>query len=124
MPSISAWLVGLYASSVVQLFDGPGYGGGSMGSTGRTRTSTVAARLEADLVARMDRLVAAGVAATRTDLIAQAVAAWASAAEARRWSSVEAADVSLEDGFEPSWDDDPVDWSELYADLLPSSDVS
>lgn len=95
-----------------------------MSSTGRAPTTTVAARLEAELVARVDRLVAAGVAATRTDLIAQAVAAWTSAAEARQWSSVEAAEDSLDDGFEPCWDDDPVDWSGLYADLLSSFDAA
>ena len=111
------------SASVVQLFDSVAIVV-SMGSTGRTGTTTVAARLEADLVARVDRLVAAGAAATRSDLIAQAVAAWTSAAEARQWSSVEAADDTLDDGFEPCWDDDPVDWSELYADLLPNADAS
>lgn len=78
----------------------------------------VAARLDTALVARIDRLVAGGVAATRTELIERAVAAWADAAEDASWERVEAGEDDPGEGFEPIWDDDPVDWADLYADVL------
>jgi hypothetical protein len=81
----------------------------------------VAARLDSDLVARMDRLVEQGVVATRTELIERAVSAWTEAAEADRWADVVDAGDTLDEGFTPTWDDDGTDWAELYGDVLDAS---
>lgn len=87
----------------------------------RSGTTMVAARLDSGLVARMDRLVAGGRAATRTELIERAVVAWADAEEDAGWQDVVDDGPRDDEGFEPSWDDDPTDWAELYADVLERS---
>ena len=81
-------------------------------------STTVAARLDSALVARIDRLVADGVVATRAELIERAVLAWADAAEGDRWAAVTDHGDTIEEGFQPAWDDDPADWATLYADVL------
>jgi hypothetical protein len=78
----------------------------------------VAARLDSALVARIDRFVAAGVVATRTELIERAVLAWADASDDERWAGVSDPCDTLADGFQPAWDDDHIDWATVYADVL------
>ena len=85
------------------------------------RSKMVAARLDSGLVERMDRLVEEGIVSTRTELIARAVSAWTDAAECDRWATIVDASDTLEEGFSPSWDDDPVDWASLYRDVLDAS---
>jgi len=81
----------------------------------------VAARLDADLVARMDRLVRQGIVSTRTELIKRAVLAWTDAAEADRWADVVDNRDTLDEGFAPTWEDDSTDWAVLYRDVLDTS---
>ena len=81
----------------------------------------VAARLDATLVERMDRLVAEGFASTRTELIERAVLAWTEVAEADRWATVVDTSDTLDEGFPPSWEDESTDWASLYRDVLDAS---
>ena len=74
---------------------------------------TVAARLDPDLLHRVDREVAAGRVPTRTQAIAEALAAWVAASDDSRWATV--VDDSEEEGLIPTWDDDKTDWAALYA---------
>lgn len=87
-------------------------------SSSSVASTTVAARLDFAMVARIDRLVSAGVVATRTELIELAVLAWADAADDERWAAIDDSSDSVDDGVEPAWDDDHTDWATLYADVL------
>lgn len=84
-------------------------------------STTVAARLGPALVARIDRLVADGVVATRTELIERAVLAWTKAADDDRWAAVSDPSDTLVEGFQTAWEDDPTDWASLYADVLDTA---
>jgi Arc/MetJ-type ribon-helix-helix transcriptional regulator len=78
----------------------------------------VAARLDADLVARVDALVAGGAAASRTEVIDRALRVWTRAAEEDRWAAVVDDGCVSDEGFSPMWDDDDADWDSVYADVL------
>ena len=74
---------------------------------------TVAARLDPDLLSRVDREVEAGRVLTRTQAIAEALVAWVAATEDSRWAEI--VDDGAEVGLSPTWDDDDTDWAALYA---------